>query len=91
MNQADLITSLANEADVNKTSTESVIKALGGVVQAALAAGEDITLPGIGKFSVTAKPAREGRNPRTGETVQIAAKNAPKFTAAKALKDALNT
>lgn len=55
-----------------------------------LAAGGEVTLPGIGKLSVKHKEARTGRNPSSGEAIEIAAKNAPHFSAAKALKDAVN-
>ena len=90
MKQDDLITAVAAEAGTSKADAERVVKALGEVTQTALKAGDEVTLPGLGKFSVTAKPAREGRNPRTGETLQIAARKAPKFSAGKALKDAVN-
>lgn len=90
MKQAELISNLADAAGVSKANAEEVLKALGEVTSAALAAGEEVTLNGIGKLSVTARAAREGRNPKTGETLQVAAKRAVKFSATKALKDALN-
>ena len=63
MKQDDLITAVAAEAGTSKADAERVVKALGEVTQTALKAGDEVTLPSLGKFSVTAKPAREGRNP----------------------------
>ncbi len=92
MNQAELVAAISNSSGLPKTQVETVLKRLGTTVQAALSGGSahEVTLPGIGKLSLTHKAARTGRNPRTGEELQIAARNAPKFTAAKALKDAVN-
>ncbi|WP_341678142.1 HU family DNA-binding protein [Niveibacterium sp. SC-1] len=89
MNKSDLISKLAEAAGHSKKDTEAVVDALAGVVAQALAAGDDVTLPGIGKLAVKAKAARTGRNPKTGETMQIAARKVPAFTALKALKDAV--
>nr|WP_314256873.1 HU family DNA-binding protein [uncultured Devosia sp.] len=69
-----------------KALVDSVMKA---IVDAAVA-GEEVSLPGFGKFKVKASPEREGRNPSTGATIKIAAANKITFTAAKGLKDALN-
>lgn len=69
-----------------KALVDSVIKA----ITDAAVAGEEISLPGFGKFKVKATPARDGRNPSTGETIKIAAANKMTFTPAKALKDSLN-
>lgn len=90
MNQKDLIDAIANAGEVSKADTEHILKTLGAVVATELQAGGDVTLPGIGKLSVKHSPARAGRNPATGETIQIAAKKKPAFSAAKALKDALS-
>jgi len=90
MKQAELIAKVAEAAEVTKANAEAVIKAVGEIGTDALVAGLTVTIPGIGKVSVTARAAREGRNPATGEAIKIAAKRAPKFSAAKALKDALN-
>lgn len=89
MKQQDLIAAVATAAGQSKQVTENVIKALGDVTKTALKAGDEVVLNGIGKLSVTAKAARNGRNPHTGEALVIAARNSPKFTAAKALKDAV--
>lgn len=91
MKQDQFIIAVALLAGTSKKDTEAVIKALGVVVQDNLRqGGEEVTLPGLGKFSVAQKAARTGRNPQTGESIQIAARKSPKFTAGKALKDALN-
>ncbi len=89
MNKADLVNKI-KPAGGSAAMTESVLNALGKVVQESLAAGDEVTLPGIGKLSVTTRAARAGRNPRTGEALAIAAKKTPKFSALKALKDAVN-
>ena len=88
MNQAELIKAVAEEAGLPQTGVESTLKALGKITQAALGAGGEVTLPGIGRVYAEERPARPGRNPRTGAALQIAAKNVPKFSAAKVLKDA---
>jgi DNA-binding protein HU-beta len=87
MNQAELVTAISNDTGVSKTQVESVLKSLGNHVQLELNGGSEVTLPGIGKLSVSTRAARTGRNPQTGEQLQIAAKQVPKFSAAKALKD----
>jgi DNA-binding protein HU-beta len=69
----------------------SVVDAAFGAIAAELAAGRDIAIGGFGKFSVTERAAREGRNPATGEMIQIAASRAAKFSAAAALKQRLNS
>ncbi|MDO8934210.1 MAG: HU family DNA-binding protein [Rhodocyclaceae bacterium] len=90
MNQSELIAKVADAANVSKANAEEIVKALGEIATDALVAGEDVTLPSLGKLSVATRAAREGRNPATGAPLKIAAKRAPKFSAAKALKDALN-
>jgi DNA-binding protein HU-beta len=90
MKQDELIGLIANDTGVTKSDVEKVLKSLGNTAQGVLSEGGELTVPGICKLSVNAKPARQGRNPRTGEAVEIAAKNAPKLTALKALKDAAN-
>lgn len=89
MKKAELV-ALIKPANTSAAATESILDALGSVVQEQLAKGGEVTLPGIGKLSVTERAARTGRNPQTGETIEIAAKKTPKFSAAKALKDAVN-
>ena len=77
------------EAGVSKVVIAAVLDTLGDVAQAEIQQGGEITLPGLGKLSVQNRAARTGRNPSTGEEINIAAKNVPHFSAAKALKDAV--
>jgi DNA-binding protein HU-beta len=95
MNQAQLIDAIAAQAAndakngqaVTKADVTRILVALTGVVHDQLKAGEEVTLPGIGKLKVQDKPAKIGRNPKTGAELKIPAKRVPKFTAVKALKD----
>ncbi len=90
MNKNELVTSMAEKTGMKKTEVEKVLKAFTDTVATELKKGEKIQLVGFGTFEVAERPAREGRNPRTGETMKIAASKAPKFKAGKALKDAIN-
>ena len=90
MNKSDLITAVAARTDMKKTAIAEVLDALGVVVTDQLALGEDVPLAGLGKLSVKTRAARSGRNPATGETMDIPAKHVAHFSAAKALKDVLN-
>jgi len=90
MNLPELTAALADKTGFTKTTADSVIRALGETVHEALRQGDEVTLPGLGKFSVSHMEARTGRNPQTGEAIEIAARNKPTFSAAKALKDAVN-
>lgn len=90
MTKQELVAKVATANDLSKKQAEEVIDSVAAAITEALVAGDDITLPGIGKLSVVQRAARTGRNPQTGEEVKIDAKRAPKFGAAKALKDALN-
>lgn len=90
MNQSELILETAQITGVSKKDVEDVLKTAGIVITAALVfGGGEATLPGLGKLSVTARAARTGRNPASGEPMQIPAKKVPHFSAAKALKDAV--
>lgn len=90
MNKNELVAALAEKTSMKKTEVEKVLKAFTETVTDELKKGEKIQLVGFGTFEVAERPAREGRNPRTGETMKIAASKAPKFKAGKALKDMLN-
>ena len=90
MNKADLVAAMAEKAGVSKKDAEASLKAFTDVVAEELKKGEKIQLVGFCTFEVSERPAREGRNPRTGETMTIAASKAPKFKAGKALKDSIN-
>lgn len=90
MNQSELIAKVAAVSGIKRNDVEHVLKTAADVITATLAEGEAVPLPGLGKLHVKAKAAREGRNPKTGEPVSIPARKAPAFSAAKALKDAIN-
>ena len=90
MNKNDLIAKVAQDARLTKgDASEAVEATLENIVQA-LSGGDEVRLVGFGTFSVTHRAASEGRNPRTGEPIQIPASKNPKFKAGKALKDAVN-
>ncbi len=90
MNKSELIDHIAEKAGLSKSDAASGLDAAVEAITGALARGGEVSVAGFGKFSVTHRAARQGRNPSTGATIQIAASNAPKFSAAKALKDAVN-
>ena len=90
MNKTELIAAMAEVSGVSKKDTEAVLKAFTEVVSNELKKGEKIQLIGFGTFEVSERAAREGRNPATGEALQISAARAPKFKAGKALKDMIN-
>ena len=90
MNKTELVAAMAEKTELSKKDAEQALKAFTDVVAEELTKGEKIQLVGFGTFEVAERPAREGRNPRTGETMKIAASKAPKFKAGKALKDIVN-
>lgn len=90
MNKAELVAAIAEKTELSKKDSEKALKAFIDVVTEELIKGEKISLIGFGTFEVSERAAREGRNPQTGKTMQIAASKAPKFKAGKQLKDALN-
>lgn len=90
MNKQDLVNKVAELSGLSKAAADNVIDATFAAITSALKAGDDVRLVGFGSFSVTQRAAKEGRNPRTGATIKIAASKAPKFTAGKGLKDAVN-
>ena len=90
MNQSELIEKVAQATELNQVTAGQAVKAVVNAVLDALLAGEAVRVSGLGVFNVGARPAREGRNPRTGESIQIAASKAVRFHAGKAVKDALN-
>lgn len=90
MNKTDLIAKVAELAGLSKSDADKATDAVFNAITGALKEGNDVRLIGFGSFSVTARPAREGKNPRTGETIAIPAAKAPKFAAGKVLKDAVN-
>ena len=90
MNKAELIDAIADAADLSKASAGHALDAAIESITKALKKGDSVTLVGFGTFSVRKRAARQGRNPRTGETIQIKASKVPGFKAGKALKDAIN-
>lgn len=90
MNKNDLVAKVADEAELSKADAGKAVDALFDAITASLASGEEVRLVGFGTFAVTTRAATEGRNPRTGETIQIPESKQPKFRAGKALKDAVN-
>jgi DNA-binding protein HU-beta len=90
MNKTELIAAIAEEAGLKKNEAEKALRAFVDVVTAELKKGEKVQLVGFGTFEVSERAAREGRNPQTGDTMQIEASRAPKFKAGKSLKDAVN-
>lgn len=90
MNRAELIVAMAKKAELTQKDAEKALKAFTDVVAEELKAGGKIQLVGFGTFEVGERAEREGRNPKTGESMKIAASKSPKFKAGKALKDAIN-
>jgi DNA-binding protein HU-beta len=88
MNKGDLITVVA-KSTCTKTEAAMAVDAILGAIKKSLKKGEMVTLVGFGTFKVAKRSARNGRNPQTGKPIKIAAKKVPKFTAGKALKDAV--
>jgi DNA-binding protein HU-beta len=87
MTKADLVAKIAEDAGITKAQAEKVLAAFTGTVEAALKAGDKVTLIGFGTFSAVSRAARIGRNPATGKEIKIAAKTNGKFTPGSALKD----
>jgi DNA-binding protein HU-beta len=90
MNKAELIDAVTTQAGLQKADATRAVDAVFDAITAALKAGDSVALVGFGTFAVKGRAARAGRNPRTGETIEIAASKAPVFKAGKALKDAVN-
>ena len=90
MNKSELIENIANSADISKASAAKAVDAAVETITNALKGGDTVSLVGFGTFATGERAARTGRNPRTGETIQIKAAKTPKFKAGKALKDAVN-
>ena len=86
MNKVDLVSAVAKQAELSKKDAGLAVDA----ISEALEKGDKVQLIGFGTFDVSERAAREGRNPRTGETMKIAASKAPRFKAGKALKDRVN-
>ncbi len=90
MNKTELVAAVAEKAALSKKDAEKAIAATIDAITGALSEGDKVQLVGFGTFEVRAREARNGKNPRTGEIIKIAASKAPAFKAGKALKDAVN-
>ena len=90
MNKVDLVSAVAKQAELSKKDAGLAVGAVFDAISEALEKGDKVQLIGFGTFDVSERAAREGRNPRTGETMKIAASKAPRFKAGKALKDRVN-
>ncbi len=90
MNKSELADAVADAADMSKAEGARAVDAVIDSITSALKKGDSVSLVGFGTFQVKARAARAGRNPRTGETIQIKASNVPSFKAGKGLKDAVN-
>jgi DNA-binding protein HU-beta len=89
MNKADLAQKVHAMLGGTKTQAEAVVEGIIDAVTGALKSGDEVSIAGLGIFSTKMRPARTGRNPRTGETIKVPSMRVPKFRAAKALKDAV--
>ncbi len=87
MNKAELIDKIAKDAGITKIQANEVLDSFTGAVVATLKKGDRVTLVGFGTFSVSARAARNGRNPQTGATIKIKARKVPKFKAGKLLSE----
>ncbi len=90
MNKGELIEKVAKDCNMSKAAADQALNSVLEAITGAVAEGDKVTLIGFGTFSITKRAAREGRNPQTGQTIQIPAKNVIKFKAGKKLVDAAN-
>jgi DNA-binding protein HU-beta len=94
MNKSDLVDALANATGMTKADAARAVDAMfapsGGIIATALKGNQRVQITGFGTFESKHRKARQGRNPRTGQTIQISATNTPAFRAGKGLKDAIN-
>jgi DNA-binding protein HU-beta len=89
MTKSDFVDKVAAESGLSKKDAGSAVDAVISTIENALQSGDEVSFTGFGKFHVAQRGAREGRNPRTGETMQIAASKVPRFTAGSGLKKAV--
>lgn len=90
MNKTELIAAVAQKAELSKKDAEKAVAAVFGSIEEALKAGDKVQLIGFGTFEARQRAEKQGRNPRTGETMTFPATKVPAFKAGKALKDSLN-
>jgi DNA-binding protein HU-beta len=91
MNKSELIQAISEKADLNKAVSEKALNSMIEVISEQLSKGETVALVGFGTFQVSERAARKGRNPQTGQEIDIAASKNPVFKPGKGLKDAVNT
>lgn len=89
MNKADIVAKVHDVLGSTKADADRAVETVIDAIVSGLKSGDEVSIAGLGIFSAKARPARTGRNPRTGETITIAATRTPKFRPAKALKDAV--
>ena len=89
MTKSEFVDKVADEAGLSKKDAAGAVDAVLGTIEGALKSGDEVSFTGFGKFHVASRGAREGRNPRTGESMQIAASKVPRFTAGSSLKKAV--
>ncbi len=90
MNKSELIEAMAEASDISKAAAGRALEGMIDAITEAMKNGETVSIVGFGTFVVRERAARAGRNPKTGETIQIAASKSPAFKAGKAFKDAVN-
>jgi DNA-binding protein HU-beta len=90
VNKNDLINAVSGSAGLSKVDAAKAVDGVFDAISGSLARGQEVRVVGFGTFSVARRKATQGRNPRTGERIQIAASNQPKFKAGKGLKEAVN-
>ena len=90
MTKTQLAARVAAQASMSRAGAHAAVNAVFSTIADALAGGETVTIAGFGTFSTKSRPARQGRNPQTGESIAIAASTAPSFKAGKTLRDAVN-
>lgn len=90
MNKSEFVAAVADKTGMSKADAAKAVDGVFDVITSSLAAGDEVRMTGFGNFAVTHRAASKGRNPSTGAEITIAAAKRPKFTAGKALKDAVN-
>jgi DNA-binding protein HU-beta len=89
MTKTEIVEKIAKDADITKAAAEKALNSFMDIVKKALKKGDKVALIGFGTFAISKRAARNGRNPRTGETIKIKAAKLPKFTAGKGFKDSV--
>ena len=90
MNKSDIVSRVAAQSSLSRAAADSVVNAVFTAIGDGLTQDEAVAIAGFGTFSIKQRPARSGRNPRTGEPITIAASSVPAFKASKALRDAVS-